>query len=173
MRRVLAVVAGSLLAAALLADDAAPAASAFSAASAGPQLGDCVIFSEGGAGRLLKAPTYWLKGSIAALSRQRWQLDRCPHIGKPAAAHTVADYARLAAAMPCVEPASVSVVDTLPREVEVTRVQVLVAEWETPWSHQHGTTGWLFRGQFLEQTLRKGALIDMDAAWLEGCEGER
>jgi len=172
MRRVLAVIAGSLLAAALLADDAAPAASASSAASA-PQLGDCVIFNEGGAGRLLKAPTYWLKGSIAALSRQRRQLDRCPRIGKPAAAYTAADHARLAAAMPCVEAASVSVGDTLPREVEVTRVQMLVSEWETPWSHQHGTPGWLFRGRFLEQSLQKGALIDMDAAWLERCEGER
>ena len=172
MRRVLAVIAGSLLAAALLADDAAPAASASSAASA-PQLGDCVIFSEGGAGRLLKAPTYWLKGSIAALSRQRRQLDRCPRIGKPASAYTPADYARLAAAMPCEEQASVSIADTLPRDVEVTRVQVRVAEWETPWSHQHGTPGWLFRGRFLEQSLQKGALIDMDAAWLERCEVER
>ena len=72
----------------------------------------------------------------------------------------------LAAAMPCVENESAAV----PKDVEVTRLQVTVDDWETPWSHQHGTTGWLFRGQFLDQTLRKGAVIDMDAVWLERCE---
>lgn len=43
-------------------------------------------------------------------------------------------------------------------------------DWETPWSVQHGTAGWLFRGQFLDQRLQKGELIDMDASWLERCE---
>lgn len=172
MRRALAAIVASLLAASLCADDDAPD-TASSPAASGPQVGDCVIFREGGAGRLLTAPTYWLKGSIAALSRQRRQLDRCPHIGKPASAFTPADQARLAAAMPCVEQTSASALATPPREVEVMRVQVAVADWETPWSHQHGTTGWLFRGRFLEQPLAKGALIDMDATWLERCEAGR
>jgi hypothetical protein len=172
VKRALAAIAGMLLAASLLADDAAPPATA-SAAASGPQVGDCVIFREGGAGRLLKEPTYWLKGSIAALSRQRRQLDRCPRIGKPASSHTPADRAQLAAATPCVEPALANASAELPRDVEVMRVQVMVAEWETPWSHQHGTTGWLFRGQFLDQPLQKGVLIDMDASWLERCEAER
>ncbi len=180
MRCALFAIAASLLGSSPLADDAAPAAST-SAAAARPQPGDCVIFREGGAGRILKAPTYWLQGSIAAVYRQRRPLDRCPRIGKPASAYTATDRARLAAAMPCVEQAAVTADETasgsaaksLPGDVEVTRVQVRVAEWETPWSHQHGTTGWLFRGQFLDQPLQKGGLIDMDAAWLERCAAER
>ena len=158
--------AASLLATSLLAGNQA---SVMAAAATALQVGDCVIFREGGAGQLLKTPTYWLKGSLAAVSHRQHQFDRCPHLGKPVAAYTPADRARLAAAMPCAEHAS----SNLPRPVEVTRVQVIVAEWETPWSYQHGTTGWLFRGQFLEQTLQKGAVIDMDSAWLERCEPER
>lgn len=164
MRRARSAIAGAVLAASLVVDGAAVAAPASPEAS-GPQAGDCVIFREGGAGRLLKAPTYWLKGSIAGVSRQQRQLDRCPHIGKPAAAYTLADRARLAAAMPCLADAPA----TVPTVVEVLRVRVTVVDWETPWSHQHGTTGWLFRGHFLDQTLQKGAVIDMDAAWLERC----
>jgi hypothetical protein len=163
---VASLLVASLLAAPLLADEAA---SLMAAAATGPQVGDCVIFREGGAGQLLTTPTYWLKGSLAAVSRRQHQFDRCPRLGKPLAAYTPADRARLAAAMPCAEHAS----SDLPRAVEVIRVQVTVAEWETPWSYQHGTTGWLFRGQFLEQALQKGAVIDMDAAWLERCEPER
>ncbi|MCB1965552.1 MAG: hypothetical protein KDI64_05745 [Candidatus Accumulibacter sp.] len=168
MTRALSAIAGSLLAAGFLAGGAAGAASD-SAPASGPQVGDCVIFREGGAGRLLKAPTYWLKGSIAGISRQQRQLERCPRIGKPASAYTPADHARLAAAMPCLEHLSGSPA----RDVEVLRVLVTVSDWETPWSHQHGSTGWLFRGQFLGQTLQKGAEIDMDAAWLERCGAER
>jgi len=54
--------------------------------------------------------------------------------------------------------------------VSVIRVQLAVEAWETPWSSQHGAGGWLFRGQFLDQTLRKGEIVDIDANWLEPCE---
>ena len=37
---------------------------------------------------------------------------------------------------------------------------------------QQGTTGWLFRGKFLEQTLKKGEVIDMDATWLLHCAAD-
>jgi len=47
---------------------------------------------------------------------------------------------------------------------------MVVEEWETPWSNQHGTGGWLFRGQFLDIPLAKSVQIDMDATWLERCE---
>ncbi|WP_313953618.1 hypothetical protein [Accumulibacter sp.] len=153
-----------LFGASLLAAEELPATS--SAAVSGPQIGDCVIFREGGAGLVLRMPTYWLKGSIAGIARERRKLGLCPRLGKQASAHTPADWAVLAAAMPCLEHDS----GTVPKDVEVTRVQVTVSDWETPWSHQHGTTGWLFRGRFLDQALKKGEVIDMDAAWLERCE---
>ena len=131
--------------------------------SAEPQLGDCVLFREGGAGLLLKTPTYWLRGSIAGMSSERRLAGRCPQIGKPESAYTRDDWVRVAAATPCVES------DAEVREVAVTRISVEVDEWETPWSSMHGTVGWLFRGHFLDKPLKKGDLIDMDASWLERC----
>lgn len=132
----------------------------------GPQPGDCVMFREGGSGWLLQAPTYWLRGSIASLSHERRMAGLCPAIDKPLAAYSRADHARLAAALPCVSRA------TDAGEIDVLRVRVLVEAWETPWSYQNGIVGWLFRGQFLDQALYKGVVIDMDASWLESCEAE-
>ena len=131
---------------------------------AGPQLGDCAMFNEGGNGRILKAPTYWLKGTISRLSRERRTAGRCPQIARARAAYTRDDWARVAAASPCVQT------DAEVREVEVLRIGLTIDEWETPWSHQHGSTGWLFRGYFLDTQLKKGDVIDLDASWLERCE---
>jgi hypothetical protein len=136
-------------------------------ASSGPKLGDCVMFREGGVGLVLKTPTYWLKGSIADMGHERRLAGRCPDIGKQVSAYSREDWVRVAAATPCVEN------DADVREVDVLRIRVAVEEWETPWSNQHGTAGWLFRGYFLDQALKKGGLIDMDAKWLERCEPRR
>ncbi|WP_186409100.1 hypothetical protein [Candidatus Accumulibacter aalborgensis] len=136
-----------------------------------PQVGDCVVFREGGVGLLLLTPVYWLKGSVAGVSRQQRVIRACPRIGKQASAYTPADHARLAGAMPCVDEGGVTADGAELRDV--IRVQVAVADWETPWSHQQGTTGWLFRGQFLNQTLKKGGVIDMDVTWLVPCEAGR
>jgi hypothetical protein len=139
-------------------------------AAAGPtpaaalQVGDCVIFREGGAGLILKSPTYWLRGSIAGITQEDRLAGRCPDLGKPQSSYTHRDWARMAAAMPCVDN------DADIRTVEVMRVRMRVEDWETPWSYQHGTVGWLFRGQFLGQVLQKGQSVEMDASWLAQCQ---
>ena len=128
------------------------------------QQGDCVMFREGGAGLVLRTPTYWLKGVVARVSAERRLAGRCPVIGKSISTYTRSDWVRVAAAMPCVDnEADVG-------EVDVMRVRMVVEEWETPWSNQHGTGAWLFRGQFLDIPLTKNVQIDMDATWLERCE---
>lgn len=132
-------------------------------ATAEPRVGDCVLFREGGDGLLLKTPTYWLRGSIAGISNERRLAWRCPQIGKPESAYTHDDWIRVTAAMPCVQS------DAEVREVAVMRISVAVEEWETPWTRQHGSAGWLFRGHFLDTPLKRGDLIDMDASWLEHC----
>lgn len=129
-----------------------------------PQVGDCAIFREGGGGWLLKAPTYWLKGTITSVTPVRRPAAVCPAIGKSPREYTREDWARVAAASPCVEKA-----DEV-RDIDTLRLGMLVDAWETPWSYQHGTTGWLFRGYFLLTPLKKGEVIDMDASWLESCE---
>lgn len=129
-----------------------------------PLVGDCAIFRESGGGRVVKAPTYWLRGSIAAISVERRLAGRCPRIGKPQAAYQRDDWVRIAASTPCVQT------DAEIREVDVVRIHLKVDEWETPWSFSHGTTGWLFRGYFLDKALQKGIVLDMDSSWLERCE---
>ena len=135
-----------------------------STGSSGLQLGDCVLFREGGAGFLLRTPTYWLWGSVAGISPERRLARRCPEIGKLMPAYTREDWVRVAAAMPCVDN------DADVHEVDVVRIRVAVEAWETPWSNQHGTVSWLFRGHFLDHALNKGALIEMKSSWLERCE---
>ncbi len=129
-----------------------------------PRPGDCVIFREGGVGVVLKTPTYWLRGKVVAVARERRLAALCPDIGKPLSAYTRDDWVRLAAVVPCVE----DLADV--REVQGVRVSVAVEEWETPWSNQHGMARWLFRGQFLNQVLRKSGIMEMDSAWLQKCE---
>jgi hypothetical protein len=128
------------------------------------QVGDCVMFREGGVGLLLKSPTYWLRGTVAKASAERRLAGRCPVIGKPQSAYSRNDWLLFAAAQPCVTH------DAEVRVVDVLRVRVSVDEWETPWSLQHGSAGWLFRGKFLDTDLHKGVQIDMDAGWLVRCE---
>ena len=122
------------------------------------------MFREGGGGLVLKSPTYWLRGSVAGMTRESRVAGRCPDLGKPQSSYTPQDWARLAALLPCVEN------DADVRAVSVTRIRMLVEDWETPWSYQHGMSGWLFRGRFLDQRLQKGESIDMDASWLARCQ---
>ena len=105
--------------------------------------GDCVMFREGGEGRLFKAPTYWLRGTVREVAIEPHWAGRCPDMGKPRSAFTPDDWARFVAASPCVEGEEEA------RAVERTRVRVAVDAWETPWSYSHGSAGWLFRGRFL------------------------
>lgn len=142
---------------------ASAAASDMTPAKTDPRAGECAIFSEGGNGRIFKTPTYWVKGTISSVSREIRIAGRCPKIAKSLITYTRDDWVRIAAATPCVKT------DAEVREVEVLRIRLSVDEWETPWSHQHGTVGWLFRGYFLDTPLKKGEIIDMDASWLERC----
>ena len=129
-----------------------------------PAVGDCVVFREGGAGVLLKAPSYWMQGRIVALSPHKKMLERCPQIGKLPQAYTREDWRRVAEASPCAER------DDAVREVMLARLTVAVEEWDTPWSKQHGAAGWLYRGNFLDTRLEKGVLIEMDSTWVERCK---
>ena len=128
------------------------------------QTGDCVVFREGGEGRLFKTPTYWLKGLVLAVLTERRQIRVCPQFAKPQSGYTREEWVQLAQAMPCVNR------EAGVHEADVSRAQIVVDSWETPWSVQHGATGLLFRGSFMNQPLAKGVVVDIDTAWLEHCE---
>lgn len=126
--------------------------------------GECVVFREGGGGYVLTAPTFWLQGRVVAIETQRRWAGRCPLIGKSFSAYSRSDWASVVEALPCVAN------DSEAGEVSVLRVQVVVEDWETPWSNQQGAARWLFRGMFVDKPLKKGGTIDMDAAWLQRCD---
>lgn len=141
----------------------AVAAAGEQAAASRLQVGDCVLYREGGDGLVLITPVYWLRGTVVSVVDEQRLAGTCPHIGKPLLAYSPADHARLAAAMPCVSDGGP------PVEVRFARVGVAVDDWETPWSSQQGATGWLFRGRFLEQALAKGKVIEINANRLTTC----
>jgi len=143
----------------------APAAeSAVEAAARMPVAGDCAQFREGGEGYILKAPTYWLRGSIVEIYRRPHRMGLCPDPGKPKTRYTRDDWQRLADAYPCVNEAAKV------RDVEAIRIRLRVDAWDTPWSNQHGHNGWLYRGHFLGTELKEGVVLDIDGTLLERCD---
>ncbi len=125
--------------------------------------GDCVVLREGGHGRVLLTPTYWMRGTVVAVMHRRHRAGVCTHFAKQAERLTLGDWQQIVEESPCVMQGEGV------REVDVERVTVAVEAWETPWSKQHGQSGRLFRGRYLEQELVKGARLDIDALWLQSC----
>ena len=126
--------------------------------------GDCVVFREGGEGRLFTSPTYWLKGVVAEIGIVEKDAGNCPLEAKALSAYNREERVRLAMAAPCLW------VGDAKRSVSVVKVSVTVDSWETPWSRQHGEAGVLFRGAFMDQKLVKGERVDIHSAWLERCD---
>lgn len=135
--------------------------------AAAPASSDCALFREGGAGKILQAPVYWLRGTVIDTYRRPHRFDVCPlPANQPPATYSRADWRRLADAWPCVsQPAA-------RRDGEVSRVRLRVDAWETPWSNAHGYAGWLYRGHFLDVELQKGLVIDIDASLLGSCPAD-
>lgn len=105
--------------------------------------GDCVIYREGGEGRIFRSPTYWLRGKVAEVI-----------------------WARRAGAG---EGSSEG--QGLQRGADdEMRLRLVVEAWETPWSIQHGKPGRLFRGQYAGRGLEAGGMVDIEAERLERCE---
>ena len=126
--------------------------------------GDCVVFREGGDGRLFTSPTYWLQGVVADIGTVKKDVVSCPLEAKALSAYSREERVRLAMAAPCLWEGDAK------RSVPVVKVSVTVGSWETPWSRQHGEAGLLFRGAFMDRKLVKGERIDIYSAWLDRCE---
>ena len=125
--------------------------------------GDCVLMREGGHGRVLVAPTYWVRGTVVEVIQRRHRAGICTHFAKQAERLTLADWRQIVEESPCVMQGE----DV--RDVDVERVTFAVEAWETPWSRSHGQSGRLFRGYYLDQELVKGGRLEIDALWLQPC----
>lgn len=131
-------------------------------------VGDCVVFREGGEGRLLKSPTFWVKGVVGETRRERVPLRDCPATAGAGSAVARDALWQLARSAPCVLDRA----DNNPTEIDVTWVRVVVDAWETPWTAAHGDIGLLYRGTYIGQPLVKGGVIEMLADWLKSCAGQ-
>lgn len=129
-----------------------------------PSPGDCVVLREGGNGYILKEPAYYVKGTILELYRRPHRMTVCPTADKPRERFTRSDWQRYADAFPCVG------VPELAKDVEAIRIRFRVDEWETPWAVNHGRSGMLFRGHFLNTELGAGVELDIDGALLQRCD---
>ena len=49
------------------------------------------------------------------------------------------------------------------------RIRLRVDDWDTPWALQHGRSGMLMKGHFLNIELKEGVGLDIDAGLLERC----
>lgn len=127
--------------------------------------GRCVVYREGGGGRLAVDPAYYLRGEVVAAELRDWHLARCPAIpGKDdLAQYSRAEFVRHARAYPCVGSR------TAERDERIGVVRVRVADWETPYERRAENAGRLYRGHFLDQTLEKDMEIELEADLLGAC----
>lgn len=126
--------------------------------------GSCVILREGGGGWILTEPGYYLRGTVVAAEVRSRRVATCPEVpGKTRAQYSREDMIRLAQAYPCLapgEPAS---------EVQIGLVRLRADEWETPHARGAAANGRLYRGMYLDQALRRGLEIEVEADLLEAC----
>lgn len=126
--------------------------------------GTCVVYREGGAGWIMVEPLYYLKGEVVAADINLRRLKQCPAVpGKTIEQYSRAEYVEYVRATPCLAPGEA------PRDEQVGSVRVRVDAWETPHQRKAENTGRLYRGMFLDQPLRRGLEIELEADLLGPC----
>lgn len=126
--------------------------------------GACVAYREGGAGWIVTDPVFWLKGTVLAAEIRPRRLEVCPDAGKSTERLSREEFIRLARARPCVSrPEAV-------REEQIGLVRLRVQSWETPWARRAANAYRLYQGHFLDQALREGLELEIEADLLGSCE---
>lgn len=127
--------------------------------------GQCVRYEEGGAGRVMTEPVYYLQGEVIATMVQPRRLDKCPVVpGKRLDQYSRDEFNRHALALPCVAP------DVPVRDEQIGLVRVRVTDWETPYARPAASAGRLYRGMFIDRKLEKGMEIQLEADLLGQCD---
>jgi len=126
--------------------------------------GTCVAYREGGAGWIMVEPLYYLRGTVTSAEVTTRRLERCPELpGKTRQQYTRAEYVRLVQAMPCLAGGEAA------RDEQVGMVRLQVSDWETPHLRKAENAGRLYRGMYLDQPLKKGVEIELEADLLGPC----
>jgi hypothetical protein len=126
--------------------------------------GRCVIYEEGGAGGILGEPRYSLKGQVVTAEVRTRHLAHCPLVpGKNLEQYTREEFIRQALAYPCVAA------DVPERDEQIGMVRLRVSEWETPHERKTANAGRLYRGMFIDRSLKEGLEIELEADLLSVC----
>lgn len=143
-----------------------PSARLLAADPAAFAAGRCVVYREGGSGRLAVTPSFYVRGEIVGSEVRPWHLGRCPAVaGKPdLAQYDRGEFVRHALAYPCVGGR------TAERDERIGLVRLRVADWETPYERRYENAGRLYRGMFLDRQLEKGSEIELEADLVGACE---
>lgn len=126
--------------------------------------GQCVLYQEGGGGRLITEPRYYLKGEIISSGISTRRLTECPLVpGKTREQFTRDEFVGYLKATPCL------LKDQAARDEQVGVLRVRVTDWETPHARKTENAGRLYRGMFLDQKLEKGLEVELEADLLARC----
>lgn len=125
----------------------------------------CVIYHENGSGNGTSDTDYFVKGRVIAAALETRILSACPEVrGRGIDQYTRAEFNRLALAYPCLngEPANL--------EAQLGVVRLRVESWETPHARRAANAGRLYRGMYIDQALKQGMEIALEADLLGHCE---
>jgi len=127
--------------------------------------GQCVAYEEGGAGWVVTDPVFYLRGQVVSTDIRTRHLGKCPQVpGKTLEQYSRDEFNRHALAYPCVS-------EKVPeRDEQIGFVRVRVTDWETPYARRARNAGRLYRGMFIDQTLKKGMEIELEADLLGTCK---
>lgn len=126
--------------------------------------GSCVAYREGGAGWILVEPLYYLRGTVSSAEVTTRRLVQCPVIaGKNREQYSRDEYVRLVRATPCLAAGEAE------RDEQLGLVRLRVEAWETPHMRKAENAGRLYRGMFLDQPLKKGMEVELEADLLGPC----
>lgn len=128
------------------------------------QAGKCVVYEEGGSGWIMTEPVYYLKGAVVSTRVEPRHLARCPEVpGKNIEQYSRQEFNRHARAFPCVAAGVPE------RDEQIGVVTLRVESWETPHAARAANAGRLFRGMLIDQPLKQGMEVELEADLLGVC----
>ena len=125
----------------------------------------CVIYREDGGGNGASESDYFVKGRVVSAGVESRILTACPAVpGRGIEQYTRDEFNRLALAYPCLngEPANL--------DAQLGLVRLRVYSWETPHARRAANAGRLYRGMYIDRSLKQGMEIELEADLLGSCE---
>lgn len=127
--------------------------------------GQCVRYEEGGNGWVMTDPVFFLKGEVLSAEVRTRHLGKCPVFpGKTLERYSRDEFNRHTKAFPCVAEGVAE------RDEQSGIVRIRVVDWETPHGKKAENAGRLYRGMFVDEKLKKGMEIELEADLLSVCE---